>query len=71
MTVSQVGTGNQILGDRRQRIEPNTKIYSRKRESRFIKRLNTPLNRGAGQLRAEIDLRGWRDSILTGRIYPG
>ena len=26
---------------------------------------------GAGQLRAEIDLRGWRDSILAGQIFPG
>ena len=32
-----MGTGNRVLGDRGQRIEPNTQtVYSRKRESRFI-----------------------------------
>ena len=26
---------------------------------------------GAAQLRAEIDRRGWKDSILIGQILPG
>ena len=37
INVSQVGKGDQVLGDCGQRIEPNTqRVYSRKRESRFI-----------------------------------
>ena len=47
MVLSQVGTVNQALGDRRQRIELNPgKVYSRKRENRFITRYYTPQNMG-------------------------
>ena len=67
-----MGTGNEVLGDRGQRIEPNTqRVYSRKTESRFIKLQYSPQNMGAGQLQAEIDPRGWRDSILIEQICPG
>ena len=38
LSMSQVGTGKQVLGDQGQKIESNTqKVYRRKRESRFIK----------------------------------
>ena len=67
-----MGTGNQVLGDRRQSIEPHTlRVYSRRRESRLIKREYTPQNMGAGPLCAETDLSGWRDSIRIGQIFPG
>ena len=37
LSLSQVGTGNQVLGDRVQRIELNTqRVYSIKRESRLL-----------------------------------
>ena len=55
--MSQVGTGNQVLGDQDKELNRNPEL--------------NPENMGAGQLQAEIDLMGWRDSILIAWILPG
>ena len=51
-----MGTGNQVLGDQDKELNRNPEL--------------NPENMGAGNLQAEIDLMGWRDLILTGRIPP-
>ena len=52
-----MGTGNQVLGDQDKELNQHPEFIAG--------------NMGAGQLQAEIDLRGWRGSILIGWIPPG